>query len=111
MQGSVTRRKPGRTGFTARRRGGFARFGRGTARRRAVPDRVLIPCLEAATGRRRRGEPGPRAVRRLTGTAEARLRPGAITDRADRLGLEQAYRDFRDHDDCSCAQCCRHADQ
>uniref|UniRef100_UPI00313E612F hypothetical protein n=1 Tax=Inquilinus sp. OTU3971 TaxID=3043855 RepID=UPI00313E612F len=95
------RRKPGWTGFAVRRRGDFARFHRGTTRRRAMPNRILIQCLEAAAGRRRRGKPGPRAMRRLTGTAEARLRPGASKGRADRLrlGLDQAYREFRDLDE------------
>ncbi|MFE0756747.1 PBSX family phage terminase large subunit [Inquilinus sp. NPDC058860] len=88
-------RKPGWIGFAARRRGDFARFFRGTARRRAMPNRVLIQCLEAAAGRRCRGEPGPRAVRRLTRAAEARLLPGASKGRADRLRLDQAYREFR----------------
>ncbi len=68
-----SRRKPGWTGFAMRRRGGSTRRHRGTARRRAMPDRILIQCLEAAAGRR--GEPGPRAMRRLTGAAKARLLP------------------------------------
>jgi phage terminase large subunit len=60
-----------------------------------MPDGILIQCLEAAAGRQRRGEPGPRPMRRLSGTAEARLRPGAGKGRADRLRLDQAYREFR----------------
>ena len=60
-----------------------------------MPDGILIQCLEAAAGRQRRGEPGPRPMRRLSGTAEARLRPGTGKGRADRLRRDQAYREFR----------------
>jgi phage terminase large subunit len=88
------RRKPSWTGFAVRR-GDSARCHRGTARRRAMPDGILIQCLEAAARRQRRGEPGPRPMRRLSGTAEARLRPGAGKGRADRLRLDRAYREFR----------------
>jgi len=87
----------------------FARFDHGTAGRRAreMPKRpeTLILCCETAARRRRRGEPLPEPMRRLTGAAEAQLSPGAATGRAaaDRLGLEQAYRDFRDLDESPAA--------
>ncbi|TSD86038.1 hypothetical protein FFK22_024510 [Mycobacterium sp. KBS0706] len=44
-------------------------------------------------------------MRRLTGATEAQLSPGAATGRAaaDRLGLEQAYRDYRDLDESPAA--------
>ncbi|WP_342235520.1 phage terminase large subunit [Inquilinus sp. OTU3971] len=61
--------------------------------------KTLILCFEAVAGRRRRGEPSPepKVTRRLTGAAEARLRPGAITGRAvaDLPRLDRAYREFR----------------
>ncbi|WP_342239446.1 hypothetical protein, partial [Inquilinus sp. OTU3971] len=83
----------------------FAGFDRGGARRRAreMPNRpeTLILCFETAAGRRRRGEPLPEPMRRLTGATEARLSPGAATGHAaaGRLGLDQAYREFRDLDE------------
>ncbi|MGK9168360.1 PBSX family phage terminase large subunit [Inquilinus limosus] len=59
--------------------------------------RILILCLAAVAGRRRRGEPLPERIRRLTGAAEARLVPGAATGRAaaELRRLDQAYRDVR----------------
>jgi phage terminase large subunit len=81
----------------------FTRFDHDNARKRAreMPKRpeTLILCFETAARRRRRGEPLPEPMRRLTGTAEARLLSGAIKGCADRLRLEQAYRDFRDQDE------------
>ncbi|WP_225772340.1 PBSX family phage terminase large subunit [Inquilinus sp. Marseille-Q2685] len=57
--------------------------------------RVLILCLAAVAGRRRRGERLPERIRRLTGAAEARLAPGAGQDAAELRRLEQAYQHFR----------------
>jgi phage terminase large subunit len=104
MRMDVTGRKRVWIGLARQLRGGaraavvFARVDRGTAggRGRARPKRpeILIQCFAAAAGRR--GEPGPRVVRRLTEAARARPRPDGGRAAAGWLRLDQAYREFRE---------------
>ena len=103
MRKGVTRAKPSWTGFAGQLRGDAraaaicARRRRGNAGMRGMPPWILIPCLAAVAGRRRRGEPLPETVRRLADTTETCLVPGAATERvaADLARLDQMYRDFR----------------
>jgi phage terminase large subunit len=102
MRKTMRRRKQGWIGLAGQLRSGagaviFARFDRAGRRGRAMPKRpdTLSLCFAAAAGRQRRGEPGPRTVRRLTDAAKARPSPVGGRAAADQLRLDRAYREFR----------------